>query len=451
MTSEPGSGEPPAARVLAAWASQLTTAAIPGTVQRTVRRHLLDALGCAVAGVRGGAADPALTVARGLGGPPEATLWSRPAERVGAPASALGNAVAVHALDFDDTHAGGLVHMSAVTVPVALAVGEQVGAGGDEMLAALTAGMETVCRLGAAAPHGFHARGLHATSVCGVVAAAVTAARLMALDEDTTVHAIGIAASGAGGLLEFLHTAASTKQLHPGLAVHSGILAARLAAAGATGPESALDGDYGLFAALAARRPDREALVAGLGLRWECARVTIKPYPACQLSHASLDAARALAGRAGEIASIVADVHPDTAPIVCGPGKASPRSPYEAKFSLPWSVAAMVLDGEVGVSTFDGYARSDVAALAGRITHRVSPGDGVAADQPGRLTVAFHNGRTEVVEVERSGGGPDDPAIDEVVLAKARTNLGESVGELAAAIASGASAAELASILPRML
>ena len=110
------------------------------------------------------------------------------------------------------------MHATAAVLPTVLAVGEQVGATGEECLVAAVAGYEAVCRIAAAAPHAFHARGLHATSVSGVFASALVASRLMGLDAATTVNALGIAGSQAGGLLEFLATGSSTKQLHPGLA-----------------------------------------------------------------------------------------------------------------------------------------------------------------------------------------------------------------------------------------
>jgi 2-methylcitrate dehydratase PrpD len=406
----------PAAVVLARWAAGLGAGHLPDAVAGVVREHLVDAVGCAVAGIRRGAAEPALTVARGLGGPPEARLFS--GERVGAVAAAFGNAVAVHALDFDDTHAGGLVHASAVTVPVALAVGEQTGARGSDMITALAAGLEIVCRLGAAAPHGFHARGLHATSMCGVVGAAVTAGMLLGLDETRLAHAIGIAASGASGLLEFLHSPASTKQLHPGTAAANGILAARLAAAGATGPAGALDGEYGLFRTMTGRAPDRAVLLGDLGERWEATRIGIKPYPACQLTHASIDAAGEFSGSAPSALTVT--LHPDAVPIVAGPEKRRPRSPYEAKFSVYWCVAAMVVDGWVDLDTFEDLDRPDVLSLAARITVVTGPADVVAADAPGLVA-----GDGRVARVERSTGGG--------VHTKAAVNLGRGApGVLAA-------------------
>ncbi|BAL90930.1 hypothetical protein AMIS_57100 [Actinoplanes missouriensis 431] len=386
----------PAAVTLAGWVAGLTHDDLPGPVAEAARDHLADAVGCAVAGIRRAAADPALTVARGLGGPPEARLFT--GERLSAVAAAFGNAVAVHALDFDDTHAGGLVHASAVTVPVALAVGEQTGARGSEMITALVAGLEVVCRLGAAAPHAFHARGLHATAICGPVAAAVTAGKLLGLDAATLTSAIGIAASGASGLLEFLHSPAATKQLHPGTAVANGIMAARLAAAGASGPAGALDGAYGLFRALAGRDPDAGVLTGGLGERWETTRIEIKPYPACRLTHASIDAAGEFTGSAP--AALTVTLHPDAVPIVAGPEKRRPRSAYEAKFSVYWCVAAMIVDGWVDLDTFTDLDRPDVLGLAARITVLTADPGVVAADAPG---IVEADGR--VSRVERSTGG----------------------------------------------
>lgn len=399
-------------------AAGLTYEDLPADVVAAARDHLIDAAGCAVAGIRRAAADPALTVARGLGGPPEARLFT--GERVGAVAAAFGNAVAVHALDFDDTHAGGLVHASAVCVPTALALGEQTGARGSEMVTALVAGLEVMCRLGGAAPHAFHARGLHATSMCGPVAAAVTAGKLLGLDAAALTDAIGIAASGASGLLEFLHSPASTKQLHPGTAAANGIIAARLAAAGASGPDSSLDGSYGLFRALAGREPDVGALLGELGERWETTRIGIKPYPACQLTHASIDAAGEFAGSAP--ASLTVTLHPDAMPIVAGPEKRRPRSAYEAKFSVYWCVAAMVVDGWVDLDTFTDLDRPDVLDLASRITVVLSPDRSVvAADAPG--IVAGDDGR--VSRVERSTGGG--------ARTKAAANLGPGAGAVFAA------------------
>jgi 2-methylcitrate dehydratase PrpD len=441
---------------LARWAVAATP---PAPTLATARLHLLDGLGCAVAALRRGDVGPASAVAAGLGGPPEATLFAR-AEgfgRIGAASAALGNAVAMHALDFDDTHAGGLVHATVAVAPTALAVGEQLGAGGAETLAAFAVGLEVVCRLGAAAPHAFHARGLHATSVCGVVASALTAARLMGLDATGAANALGIAASGSAGLLEFLHGGATTKQLHPGFAAHAGIVAARLAAAGATGPRGALEGRYGLYRALADREPATAVLTGDLGSRWEADRITVKPYAACQLSHAAIDAARsARAARAdidwasraaGTGVRVVVDLHPDAVPIVWGPRQAPPTSAYEAKFSLAWCVAAMLCDGSLGLDAFDRFADERYLGLAAAVEVRVVDGPGPAADQPGRLMVERAGAAPMCFEVPRSRGGPDDPELEETVRVKAVENLGPGAEGVLAAIAGLSAATDLTAVV----
>jgi len=223
-----------AAETFAGWALALVTEDIPREVRHAACRHLLDGVGCAIAGHRTGAAPYATALLDGLD---EATVIGS-GERASVPNAALANGILAHALDFDDTHAGALVHPTAAVLPTAFAIGEGTGASGAEVLVAAIAGYEVVNRLGAAVTHGFHKRGYHATSVCGVFASALIASRLLGLDVARTVNALGIAGSAAAGSLEFLNTGSATKQLHPGLAALNGIVAARLAAAGAEGPAS---------------------------------------------------------------------------------------------------------------------------------------------------------------------------------------------------------------------
>lgn len=428
---------------LARWATSPLD--LPAEVEMAALRHLLDGLGTALAAARTGAAEPAVSVALGLGGPEEATVLGT-GHRLSAPAAALANGTLMHALDFDDTHAGGLVHATTVVLPAVLAVSEETGASGRQALEAAVVGYEIACRVAAAAPHGFHRRGLHATMVAGVFSSAAVAARLMGLSPDQTVAALGIAGSQAGGLLAFLATGASTKQLHPGFASHSGVLAARLAAAGATGPETVFDGPHGVYDALADGPVDRAGILQGLGARWETSRIGIKPWPTCQLAHAAMAATQDAVHRAGvdraDIVAVHATVHPDSASVVC-PGDrdlARPASPYAAKFSLPWSVAALLVDGHVGIDTYaeSNLDRPEITDLATRVSWEEGPADGVAADAPGDVVLTLRDGRTITGHVDRSPGGPTTPLTD----AELRTKFDGNAGP------AGARAAELLLRLP---
>ncbi|MEV0595873.1 MmgE/PrpD family protein [Nonomuraea cavernae] len=484
-----------AVRSLVAWALSLTLDEVPDSVRAAGLRHLLDGLGCAAAAVR--EEDPrrpaAVAVALDLGGAPEASVLGA-GRRVSAPAAALANGALLDALDLDDVHAGGPVRASAAVLPVALAVGEEARARGSEVLVAALAGYEAVCRLGAAVPPG-----LDAASACGPLVSALVASRLYGLREEQAIDALAIAAGHAGGL------PASAARPHPGLAAQAGILAARLARSGATGPHAALEEEHGLYDTLFGRSGSGPA--EGLGERWEVTRITIRPYPADRLVHASLDAARvlradtacpppghpgrpdpagpatswvrareaggqdvlrparsrrglpggALARRGGggqsgqdgapaapgraqaghgrpatgelwggrdlrEVREIVATVHRDSVPVVCGPGAHRPRTPYEAMRSLPWSVAAMLLDGEVTVRTYRDVQREEVAELARRIRYEAIDPPCEADDQPGRLLVRYADGTEAVAAVERGSGGPGDPDIEDLVRRKALGN-----------------------------
>ncbi|MCZ1075314.1 MmgE/PrpD family protein [Rhodococcus sp. A5(2022)] len=418
--------------VLAQWAHGLTLADLSDDVRHAVARHLLDGVGNAVAAQRLGYGRAAWTVADALGGPAEARPLTG-TRAISAPAAAMATAVLVHALDFDDTHAGALVHATAVSLPAAFAAGQQVRATGAEVLTAAAIGLETACRLGAVSPHGFHGRGLHATAVVGPFAAALVAGKLTGLPVPVLVHALGVAGSSSGGLLEFLDTDADTKALHPGSATLGGILAARLAAAGASGPESVFEGRRGVYASMSERTADLTVLTDGLGTDWEATRIGIKPYPSCQLMHVTLDAvAAALTDTAVEpvqVVDIEVHVHPDSVPIVCGPnaGVAAPRSTYDGKFDLPWSVAALVHDGHIDVATYTdtSIVRDSVLATARTVRVVEAPTEGPAASAPGHAIITLDDGRVLEGRVEGSRGTAAFPLDDQQLLAKFTANCGD--------------------------
>lgn len=402
---------------------------IPEFVQHSAARHLLDGVGLAIAAHRLNAASAACAVARTLSSPSGVRMVGSN-DRLAVPAAALANGVLVHALDFDDTHAKGLVHATAVTLPAAFAVGQSVHATGADVLAAAVIGYETVCRVASASPHGFHARGMHATSVSGTLVASLITSRLCGAEAEIAVNGLGIAASTSGGLLEFLETGSDTKTLHPGLASMNGVIAAELAAAGGQGPNTVFEGKHGIYAALSAREADPEFVVTDLGESWETTRISIKPIPACQLMHVTLDAAKGSPVAIEDIERIEVIVHPDSVPTVCEPRetKNSPRTPYDAKFSLPWSLAAQLVDGEVTVDTyrFENLGRPELIRLAQRVEVAVGPAEGFAADASGHVKIYSLNGDVWSGSVAGSQGTPQHPLSDDDLLSKFRANCGDN-------------------------
>ncbi len=405
-----------AARQLAEWALALTWSEIPKNVQVIVKEHCADGIGNAIGGLSTEIARAAAATVSESGKSDAASMWGSD-QRTSVPSAAFYNSILIHALDFDDTHAGGLVHATAPTLSTAWAIGESLNKTGKDVVTAYALGLEIICRLGGAAPYGFHSRGLHATQVCGTIASSVVAAKLMGLSLDQTVNAMGIAGSFSGGLLEFLNTGSSTKQIHPGIAAQAGITAATLASHGATGPETVLEGEYGIYKTLSDRAVDVESITYGLGSTWQAAKITIKPYPACQLSHVTLDAVKVawnLAKSAGympsDVESIEALVHPDSANIVCEPlsDKFQPTTPYAAKFSLPWSAAALIVDSVLVVATFSeaSISRDEVSAIAKKFSYTSPRSDAPAAAAAGSVLITTKDGRVFAGEVAASAGSP---------------------------------------------
>jgi 2-methylcitrate dehydratase PrpD len=445
------------AETLAEWAVGLQH--LDDSVKHAVCRHLLDGVGTAIGARRLGLAGPALTVAEALGGPSEARVLTG-ATAVSAPAAALATGALVHALDFDDTHGQALVHATAVVLPAAFAVGQQVGATGAQVVTAAAAGLELACRVGAAVPHGFHARGIHATAAVGPLAAAMTAGLLTGMTAETLTNALGIAGSASGGLLEFLDTGADTKTLHPGTASLNGIIAARLAAAGAQGPVSVLEGRRGLWATLTDVEPDLGVVTDALGNHWEALRIGIKPYPNCQLMHVSLDALAQLLsespsgprGPASDLERIEVHVHPDSIPIVCESRDGGlPRSTYDAKFDLPWSMAALLIDGAVTVDTYTpaSIARPEVARLVEKVKVIPRPASVPAADAGGEVRFVYADRAPVIGSVTSSRGTAAAPLTDDDLIAKFTGNCGNhpAAAQLAHKLLTLGEAASLTEVL----
>jgi len=387
------------AGALCEWSAALRWEDLAPDHQTAVRGWLLDTVGLILAA---GAEPPGravLDVARGQGGRAESSLVAG-AERLPAAWAALAHGTLAHTLDFDDTLPDSVVHPGSVVVPTALAAGEAAGAGGPAVLAAIAAGYELAARLGAAAGRRLHARGFHASGVVGPLVAAAVAGRLAGLSPRRMAEAMGLGGSMAGGLLEFLTDGSWSKRLHPGWAAHGGIVAARLAAAGFPGPPSVLEGRYGLYAAfLGPGAADLGAVTRDLGRVWLSREVVTKLYPCAHVIHPFLDAALGLraahALQPGAITAVRCRVAPWQVPIVCEPRatKTAPRTEYQARASLPFAVAAALIDGRVDLETFTEAAirRPALLGLAARVAHVEEPDTGVAF--AGDLEVETGDGR----------------------------------------------------------
>jgi 2-methylcitrate dehydratase PrpD len=392
---------PSVSESLARFAAELQPSDLPAAVVARVKRHLLDLLGVALAAAGEPFAAQARAAVTSLAGAAGTATVIGAANRLPLAWAALVNGVLAHGLDYDDTHEEAVTHVSCSVAPTMLAAAERHGGDGAAALTALALGMESAVRIGLVARGAFHDRGFHPTGVCGAYAASLVAGRLAGLDASRLAHALGLAGSMAAGTMEFLTDGSWAKRVHAGWAAHAGLTAAALAGAGFSGPQATFEGRFGLYRShLGAGEWDVDGITRDLGSRWHLLDIALKPYPCCHMTHAFIDAAGALRAEgvaAADVAAIECHIHPREMPVVCEPvaNKQRPQSDYDAKFSLPYTVAAMFVRGHVDLDDFSAAAIADPAVLdlAGRVTCLPDPAADYPRCFPGRLRVRLRDGR----------------------------------------------------------
>lgn len=261
-----------AAVELASFCADLRWAGLPREARERTKELVLDLIGVAL---RGSAADSSRAVQAFVATQPrgEANVLGTGLV-TGASWAALANGTGAHATELDDVTRESSLHPGVAVIPAALAVAQERASTTTAFLEAVVAGYETTMRVGnALGPASAYRRGFHPTGVAGVFGAAVAAGRLSGLDADGLTRAIGIAGTMASGSIEYVTDGAWTKRLNPGWAAHAGIVAAGLAAAGFTGPATALDGSHGLLTGYA-DEPLPELLTANLGRPLQVMKVT---------------------------------------------------------------------------------------------------------------------------------------------------------------------------------
>lgn len=403
---------------LARFAVGTDAAAIPDPMRHAARRTIANSVCLAAAAARHPAVDIALSVAQAAGVRGAASLLGRP-EHTAAEWAATLNAMAAHVEDFDDTHLRTVTHPGAPIVPAALAVAEQIGASGDDLLAAVVLGTEVALRVGNGICPGHFDRCWHLTGTVGHLGAAVAAGRLLGLDAQRLTAALAIAATAAAGIQEALGT--MTKCLNPGKAAGDGVRAARLAQLGVTGPADPIEGPHGMGEVMAPSA-DYTEMTAGLGDRWEIVDNTFKPYACGIVSHPVIDGAiaiRDMVPDAGRLASVEVRINPVVLDVM---GVPDPQDGLQSKFSVYHCFAVGYLFGGAGPAQYsDATARApEVVALRRKVRAVIDPA--LRKDEC-YVSVVTTTGAPHEHHVEHATGSVARPMTDEQLHAKCRLLL----------------------------
>lgn len=340
------------------------TNALPGEVQAAAKVALMDTLGCALAGTPETAARLAREHVAEIGARPVASVWG--ANFSTAPAeAAFANAIATHVLDFDDTLSTLRGHASASTLPVALAVGEQMAASGTHVLLAYAIGIEVAGKLGRIFGDSHYLKGWHNTATVGIFAATAVAAHLRGDSEQVLRNAWGIAAAECGGILRNFGT--MSKSFQSGHAARSAILAEDMARRGFTANEAIFDGDDSFQRLYGAEEKNARQYVQRLGSPWDLVRpgMNYKRWPCCYCSHRGLGGLLELIAahqvKPDEIEAVRIGFPPGAdEPLIYN----DPQTGLEGKFSAQYPVAALIIDGKLNLQSFTDKAVQRPAARA---------------------------------------------------------------------------------------
>lgn len=398
----------PVSWVLAEYITAATPELLPPTVRKEAVRTFLNWLGCAVGGCRHEAVNSVLAALMPFSGPGEASILGRE-ERMDPLQASLVNGISSHVFDFDDTHLRTVIHPAGPVASALLAYAQHTRVSGPAFINALVLGIEVSCRIGNAVFPEHYDIGWHITGSTGAMGAAAAIGKLLGLDAQQMVWALGIAASQPVGLRE--QFGSMTKSFHPGRAAQNGFTAALMASKGYTASEYALDAKRGWLNVLSTRHETRE-ITESLGKSYEILSNSYKPFACGIVLHPTIDACIQLRSRGGfaidDIKNVTLYVHPLVLELT---GKTKPRDGLESKFSVYHAAAIALVEGDGGEEQFSDRAATDrqVIALRQKVTAIID--QNVAPDAV-RLCVALTDENRFECDVEHAIGSLIRPMTD---------------------------------------
>ena len=409
-------------RILARYVVESRFESIPATTRHHATRTFVNWLGCAIGGSHHEGMDIALAALAPMAGAAQASVLGR-SERLDILHAALLNGISSHMFDFDDTHLKTVIHPAGPVCSAILALAEHRPVSGEDFVHALVLGVEVECRIGNSVYPNHYDTGWHITGTAGVMGAAAACGKLLGLNEQQMVWALGIAATQSSGLREMFGT--MCKPFHPGNAAKNGLMSALLAEKNFTSSNRGIEAPRG-FAHVLSTKFDPSEIIDGLGSTFEIDLNTYKPFACGIVIHPIIDACVQLRNEhkltGDEIESVLAKVHPLVLELT---GKKTPQTGLEGKFSVYHSAAAGFIYGAAGEREYSDAVVRDakVVALRDKVTAVV---DSTMHEDQTLVEVRLKDGRTLSKYVEAAIGSLKRPQTDADLEAKFR-GLAEDV------------------------
>jgi 2-methylcitrate dehydratase PrpD len=396
---------------LAKFAREITYDKLPEEVIRQAKLCLLDLVGAACAGATALPGHVVTEIIEEAGGSPQAVLIGRK-EKVPALNAALGNGLYAHALELDDLHRSSILRPGSPIIPAALAAAEKTGASGKDLITAIVVGYEVGIRI-AEAMTPSHYNFWHTTGTCGTFAAAIAAGKVMDLNEEQLIHALGHAGTQAAGLMELHYSPEGmmSKPLHASKAAQNGLFSAMLARGGYSSTKTILSGEKG-FLRVFAPKAKLEKIVENIGIDFKIMQISYRIYASTRHTHAGIDLALRLRDKGikpEDIELLRIQTYSVARDLV---GEPFPESVYEAKFSLPFCVSTALVYGHVGVEDFTEQRIKDpvLEELMSHCTVEIDPLLDAHYPQKwgAKLNVILRNGTVDHEQTDFPKGDPEN-------------------------------------------
>ncbi len=403
-------------RTLATYIVESRPGDVPADVQHEARRALVNYVGCALGGAREPAVDIAIRALGPYAGPPTAAILGRP-ERMDPLHASLMNGISSHVHDFDDTTPKNYGHLTSPVASALCAWASGRPTSGQDFVHAFVLGFEASSRVANAVYPSHYDVGWHMTGTAGVFGAAAAIGRLLGLNVQQMVWALGLAATQAAGLREMFGSMG--KPFHPGRSAQSGYVAALLAREGFTAGVHGIEGPRG-FAAVQAAASDLSRITTRLGEDFDLRANTYKPYPCGIVNHPTIEACIHLHAAHGFSSSDIAAVELRVAPLVldlCN--KQNITTGLEGRFSVYHGAAVGLVHGRARLQEYTDATVNDPATRRVRELVRAVGDPGVTEDQS-HVTVRLSDGTTREWFVEQSLGNVHRPLSDQQLDAKFR-------------------------------
>ena len=404
---------------------------IPRDAVEKAKRTALDCLGAALAGVVEPVSQAITGYVTKLGGPSQASVFGA-GLKVSVQDAALADGVIAHALDYDDCGVK-IGHPSVLVLPAVLSLGEHLGASGQDILTAYIVGLEVEGKLALHADFKLMQARLNHQTWYGSIGAAAACAKLLRLDVAKTRMALGIGANFACGLSANHGSMAGA--MAAGNACRNGVTAALMAQEGVTANPNIIEAKNGFYDTLVGRdHYDAERMADGLGDPFyiESPGIGLKKYPSCYHTHRALDGVFQLLGEHRLSDKDIVEVDVGTSERAMRVlAFSEPETPYQAKYSMPYCIAAAVVDHQVTLDTFTAHKMEDRGIVEAREKVHLSFPDvpiwpGLADVGPDTefvgnpVTIRTTNGRSYSARVDIPRGDPALPLTDDELLSKYR-------------------------------